>query len=183
MMGRGGRWAALALPLLLACGTRAARVDDFPMQGFQLVDQEGRSVRLDGPFAPGKAVVLTFMYTTCTTVCPEVGASLADLQAQLGEASGKVRLVSVTLDPANDTPQAMKDYLGRFRARPGWDFYTGSPDELRRLRRTFTQHVPGEGPIMPAYFLRSPRDGKWVRLAGRMSPSEFLAACRKEGIL
>lgn len=183
MRGRRAFWAAPALLLLLACTARAKRVDDFPLSGFQLVDQDGRQVRLEGTFPQGTPVVLTFMYTTCTTVCPEVGAGLASLQAQLGEKAERVRLVSVSLDPDNDTPKAMKEYLGRFRARAGWDFYSGSAPELRRLRREFTQHVPGEGPIMPVFFLRSPRDGKWVRYAGRMSPSEFLEACRKEGVL
>jgi protein SCO1/2 len=77
----------------------------------------------------------------------------------------------------------MKDYLKRFRSGPGWEFFTGTPADIRTIRTTFDLHVPGPGPSMPLSFIRSPKDGKWVRLSGSRTPAELVDECRKEGIL
>ncbi len=182
----GLRAAAAALGVLLgpACRpTAPVRAVDFPLPDVQLVDQDGRPVRFASHFQPQDPVVVTFIDTTCTTVCAPVATAFATLQAELGQTSGKVRLVAISLMPEQDTPALMKDYLRRFRARPGWEFLTGDPEDLRRIRKVFNQHVPGEGPSMPLSFIRSPRDGRWTRLAGPRSPADYVAVCRKEGIL
>jgi protein SCO1/2 len=145
-----------------------------------LVDQDGHPVRFRSHFAAQEPLVVTFIYTTCTTVCPAVSAGFATLQARLGTDSARVHLVSISLDPKHDTPKAMKDYLRRFRARPGWEYFTGSPEDLRRVRSEFDQHVPGHGSMMPLSFIRSPKDGKWIRIAGSRTPGEFTAECLKE---
>ena len=69
-----------------------------------------------------KPVILDFIYGTCTTICPVLSAGYSNLQQKLGADSGKVQLVSVSIDPENDTPQVMREYLARYHARPGWIF-------------------------------------------------------------
>jgi protein SCO1/2 len=155
--------------------------EDFPLPDVLLVNQDGQSIRFNQRFPAGDPLVVTFIYTTCTTVCPVVCTGFASLQARLGGDSGRVHLVSVTIDPEHDTPRAMKVYLQRFRAKPGWEFLTGSPEDIRRLRREFDLHVPGPDPSMPSCYLRSPRDGKWVKVSGTKTPSEFVAECLKVG--
>ena len=174
------------LLLLAACATKPApapRADDVPFPDVLLVNQDGQQVRFKDHVPAREPLVVTFVYTTCTTVCPAVSTGFASLQAKLGNDSGRVHLVSITVDPEHDTPKAMKDYLHQFRAKPGWEFLTGSPGDMRRIRWTFDERVPGPGPSMPISYLRSPKDGKWVRLAGPRTPSEFVAECMKEGIL
>ena len=75
----------------------------------------------------------------------------------------------------------MKNYLQTFRAKPGWNFLTGSREDIQHIRREFDLRVPGPGPSMHISYLRSPKDGKWIRLSGTMPPGEFVAACLKEG--
>lgn len=172
--------------LLVGCAQKPAepaRAADFPVSAYQLIDQDGRAVRLEGEFPADRPVVLTFMFTTCKTDCPQLAASFATLQARLGNETGRVRLLAISLDPAQDTPKAMNAFLAQFRAKEGWDFYTGTDADLRRIRHEFMARVPGEGPLMPITFLRSPRDQRWIRIAGQRSSSEFLAICVKEGIL
>lgn len=190
---RTGRQPLPMKALLLSCvlilagcekkPTEPRRASDFPMSAYQLIDQDGRDVRLEGAFPPDRPVVITFMFTTCKTDCPQLAASFASLQARLGSESGRVRLMAISIDPSHDTPKAMKAFLAQFRAKEGWDFYTGSEVDLRRLRHEFMDRVPGEGPLMPISFLRSPRDLRWIRIAGHRSSSEFVQLCEKEGIL
>lgn len=178
--------SCVTLSLATACQTRAPqpiRAADFPISGYTLLDSKGHSVRLEGPFPPGLPVLVTFMYTTCTTVCPQEAAAFASLQARLGENTGRVRILAISMDPAHDTPQAMAAFLARFHAREGWTFLTGSEGDLRRVRKEFQDRVPGGGPPMPQIFLRSPKDGCWVRFSGSHSSGDLLEICRKEGVL
>lgn len=179
------RSAAAAACLLLGLACRPGppvRAADFPLPDVVLLNQDGQQVRFNSHFQVQDPVVITFIDTTCTTVCPAVSTGFANLQADLGADPGRVRLVAISLMPEHDTPVIMKDYLRRFRARPGWEFLTGRDEDIRRIRKEFNLRVPGEGPSMPLSFIRSPRDRKWTRLAGPRSPAEFVAACRKEGI-
>ena len=74
-----------------------------------LVDQEGRPVRFHTDLIKDKVVVVNFIFTTCTTVCPPMGATFGKLREQLGEKAGKdVHLVSVSVDPRTDTPERLK---------------------------------------------------------------------------
>ncbi len=180
--------ASLMFCILLLAGcaqkpSEPARALDFPVSAYTLIDQEGRAVHLEGVFPADRPVVLTFMFTTCKTDCPQLAASFATLQARLGSGTGRVRLMAISLDPAHDTPKAMKAFLAQFRAKEGWDFYTGSDADLRRIRHEFMDRVPGEGPLMPITFMRSPRDQRWIRIAGQRSSTEFMEICVKEGVL
>ena len=172
--------------LLAGCAQKPStptRVVDFPLSAYQLIDQDGRDVHLAGTFPADQPVVITFMFTTCKTDCPQLAASFATLQSRLGSETGRVRLLAISLDPVQDSPKAMKAFLAQFRAKEGWDLYTGSDAELRRLRHELMDRVPGEGPLMPITFLRSPRDQRWIRIAGQRSSSEFMEICVKEGVL
>lgn len=178
--------ASAAIALAVGCHphvSQPVRAADFPISGYTFQDPQGRAVRLEGAFPVGLPVLVTFMYTTCTTVCPQEAATFASLQARLGENTGRVRIIALSMDPAHDTPQAMAAFMERFHAREGWTFLTGKEEDLRRVRREFQERVPGEGPSMPQVFLRSPRDGRWVRLSGSHSSGEFLEICRQEGVL
>lgn len=178
--------AAIASFLLLAAchtdPTPLLRADPFPIPDVLLVNQDSHPVRFRDQVAGSGPLVVTFIYTTCTTVCPVTATGFANLQARLGPDTSRVRLVAVSIDPEHDTPKAMKDYLRQFRAMPGWDFFAGSREDIHRIRREFDLHVPGHGPLMPSCYLRSPKDGKWVRLSGLLPASEFVAECQKEGI-
>src|SRR5512143_3229322 len=79
-------------------GTLRIDVVDTP-----LVDQEGRPVRLRRDVLTGRIVVVDFVYTTCTTICPIFSATIAELRKRLGAAvAGKILLVTVTVDPLRD---------------------------------------------------------------------------------
>jgi len=98
---------------------------------FALVERSGR--RVTRTELLGKVWIANFFYTECTETCPLQSASMARLQADLaGEKD--VRLVSISIDPAHDSPQVLSEYATRFRADPErWLFLTGSKDAIYRL--------------------------------------------------
>lgn len=75
-----------------------------------------RPAGADGVAAPGPWRVAGFMYTRCTTVCSVQGSEFAQLQQQLAPAiaQGQVELLSISFDPAHDTPAALRRWQQRF---------------------------------------------------------------------
>ncbi len=74
----------------------------------------GREVRLSE--FRGKVVLLFFGYTSCPDVCPATLAHLKALVSRLGPAADDVQVLLVTVDPENDTPEHLREYLGQFDA-------------------------------------------------------------------
>jgi protein SCO1/2 len=103
------------------------------------VDQDGRKRTLNS--FKGSAVVMTFIYTKCplATFCPLMDRHFATLQTSLdGDAAKKVRLVTVSFDPATDTPPVLKQHAKALKADPTrWTFLTGNQDEIDRFAARF----------------------------------------------
>jgi protein SCO1/2 len=85
-----------------------------------------------------------------------------------------VRLVSISIDPENDTPKVMRDYLKRYRSRPGWDFLTGTRTDIDRVMYAFNAYIADKMDHYPLTLIRNPSDGRWVRIDGLMSSAELM---------
>ena len=148
-----------------------------------LVDQEGQPVRFRRLLETPDPIVLNFIYGNCTTICPILSAGFATLQARLDKNPRKVRLVSLTIDPRRDTPPAMKAYLRRFRARPGWDVLTGAKEDVDQAMHGLNTFIPDLPSMVPITLIRPAGSRTWIRIFGLMSSSEFVQECRRAGIL
>ena len=123
---RASAAAAVALPVL-------GQVPSFAMP-----DQRGRVVSDDALL--GQVLVVDFFYSSCTTSCPQLTArmrtverAVAVREEQLGRAL-PVHLVSITLDPNNDTPDVLRAYADRFEADADrWSFLSGRSADLDRV--------------------------------------------------
>jgi protein SCO1/2 len=123
------------LAIVVALLVSAPPAKPLPVYGavtnFSLSDQDGRMVSQAD--LRGQICVVDLIFTRCLGPCPIVSATMARLQAEL-PASPRVRLVSLTSDPAYDTPAVLKNYGERFGARPGtWTFLTGPKEMMRHL--------------------------------------------------
>ena len=112
---------------------------------FVLLNQEGN--RFDSTTLRGKVVVLNFIFTTCTDVCPLFTANVAQLQRTLkNEHAGNVFLVSITTDPEVDSPKVLKSYAQRYGADfQNWAFLTGSESQLKQVWKGFDVRVIKKG--------------------------------------
>ena len=110
--------------------------DYFP--NVALVTQDGKKVRFYDDVIKGKVVAINFVYTKCPDVCPLDTAALRRVQKLLGPRVGRdVFFYSISLDPKNDTPAAMKRYMKTFDVGPGWTFLTGRPQDLALIQNKF----------------------------------------------
>ncbi|MDW3688787.1 SCO family protein [Cupriavidus sp. CV2] len=114
-----------------------------------LLDQAGRQHAFGGPIAQGKSTdrselpvtLVTFVYTQCMAICRTSASGQAWLQQQLRERrlQDRVRLLTLSFDPARDTPAALLAYARTLRADPAiWTFATvAEPARLRGLLDAF----------------------------------------------
>ncbi|HYJ03768.1 MAG TPA: SCO family protein [Chthoniobacterales bacterium] len=116
---------------------------------FTLTNQNDEQVTLDT--FRGRPFVLTFIFTRCPvpTFCPRISQNFFELQEAIKSdqaLAGKVRLLSITLDPNFDTPEILKSYAHQQKAdEQVWGFATGAPAEIDKLTQRFAVHVQPEG--------------------------------------
>lgn len=121
----------------------------WPVPDFNLTERSEKSVTLSD--LKGKVWIADFFYTTCPGPCPMMTSRLSDLHKELrGEAD--VRFVSISTDPAKDTPEVLKQYAQKFGASDRWLFLTGEKQEIHRLanegfKLSLTEDPSAEEPI------------------------------------
>lgn len=104
----------------------AAETADIDLRDVLLLNQDGEEVRFVSDVIGDRIVVMDFVYTTCTTVCPVLTALFTQVQNQLGDdLGGEVVMVSMTVDAVRDTPERLKAYATKHRVREGWSWLTG----------------------------------------------------------
>jgi protein SCO1/2 len=125
----------LLIPLLCTAGGESRLALIRTPADFELTAQDDKPVRLSD--LKGRVVLVGFVFTTCNGSCPVTTHRMAAVQDRLKArklGGDKVRLVSVTLDPARDTPEALRRYARAYDADPQvWSFLTGPPERVRKV--------------------------------------------------
>ena len=120
-----------ALLALAACGSGHRLQFYGPVPDFELISQTGRRIALAD--LKGKVWVADTVFTTCTGPCPMMSARMRRLALESASVPN-VRMVSFTVDPAHDTPEALLEYSKHFPAAPNrWLFLTGRQSVLNRV--------------------------------------------------
>jgi protein SCO1/2 len=101
---------------------------DVTAADFALRDHEGRLVRLSDQ--RGRAVLVSFLYTSCPDVCPLIAESLNQALRELGPERARVRVLAVSVDPTHDTRAAARRFLARHHALPEFRYLVGSRRQL-----------------------------------------------------
>lgn len=140
-----------------------------------LVTQDGDAVRLASDVIGDRIVVVDFIYTTCTTVCPVLSAVLSQVQAKLGDRLGSdVLLVSITVDPNRDTPARLKAYSGKLGAREGWTWLTGDKTVVDGVLKAFGAYTPNFEDHPSMIVVGDGASGEWGRFLGFPAASQIL---------
>ena len=140
LMAGSAAWAGVAATLgLAACSEPRPNFNAVDITGadyakdFSLKDVDGK-VRTLADFK-GKIVVLFFGYAQCPDVCPTTMTEMAQVKQQLGSDGDKLQVLFVTVDPARDTPEVLKAYMGAFD--PGFVALIPTADQLATIAKDF----------------------------------------------
>jgi len=147
---------------------------DVKVPEVKLVREDGKTVTLSEELADGRPVVLNFIFTSCTSICPVMSQIFTQLQSKLGDERDKVHMVSISIDPEQDTPARLTEYAKRFHAGPQWRFYTGTAEASLTAQRAFNSFRGDKMDHTPVTFLRAGSGSRWVRVDGFASSDELL---------
>ena len=156
-----------------ATRTNAVQLD---VPDVQLLDQDGEPGRFVSERIGKRYAAITFTFTTCTTICPVLDGISKRLQRELGDELGReVVLLTVSIDPARDIPERLKQHAEKLGARPGWSFLTGDTGEVTRLLKALEVWAPNIEDHPPVVYVVDGHTGTWTRLSGYPKPDTILA--------
>jgi protein SCO1/2 len=144
-----------------------------------LIDADARPVRLRELLASDDPVMLNFVFTTCSTICPVMVKVFADVPSRLGPAAKNLRMISISIDPENDTPAQLKSYAKNFGTDLKWHFLTGRVEDINNVQRAFGTYSGDKMSHEPLTLIRQPRGKSWLRIDGFANPDDLAREYRK----
>ena len=139
-----------------------------------LVRADGKRVSLPRELDDGRPVLLNFIFTTCSSICPLASRTLEEFQRKLGPQAAKLHLMSISIDPEEDTPARLRAYARKFHAGPEWQYYTGTVAASLAAQRAFDVYRGEKMSHTPVTLLRSAPGKPWLRIEGFVTPDELV---------
>jgi len=130
----------------------------------KVITHEGENLRFYTDILKDKMVVIGFFYINCPTAQPPL-MTFFRLQKKLGDRLGRdTMLLTISVDPENDTPEAIKEYAEKFNPQKGWLFLTGNENNMNVINRKLgnTGSLP-EGHLRQ-FLLGNLKTGNWMKL-------------------
>jgi len=134
---------------------------------------------IDELIADDKPVMVHFIFTTCTTICPVQAATFSQVQRKLGDEASEVQMISVSIDPEYDTPARLQEYAEKFQAGPQWDFITGTSEQMIQVQKAFDAYEGNKMNHRALTLIKVPGSDEWVRLEGLIGASVIIEEYRK----
>ena len=174
-------WLGAALTcatgVLLAVATAASvsrATVSYETPAVMLVREDGQSVSLARELDDGRPVLLNFIFTTCSSICPLTSRTLEEFQRKLGPQAARVHLMSISIDPEQDTPARLTAYARKFHAGPQWHYYTGTVAASLAAQKAFDVYRGEKMSHTPVTLLRSAPGKPWLRIEGFVTPDELV---------
>ncbi len=172
------RATRLAMPKMMSRRKTSPRVTaGQPVPDFTLTDHTRATVSLSD--LRGKVVAVNFIYTSCALpqFCYRMANHFAAVERRFRAAAGRdLVLLTVTFDPARDTPEQLAEYARQWNVAPrAWHFLTGGTADVQRVSEMFgLESFPDEGLIV--HLLRTAIIDRRGRLVASLEGNRFSAA-------
>ena len=161
-----------------AAATRRSTAD-YKVPPVKLVRDDGKTVSLAEELNDDRPVIMNFIFTTCTAICPVMSRVFSQFQSKLGDDRDKVHMVSISIDPEQDTPARLAEYASKFAAGPQWRFYTGTTEASIATQRAFDVYRGDKMSHLPVTLVRATPGKPWVRIEGFTTSDELLREFRE----
>jgi protein SCO1/2 len=137
-----------------------------------LVDQNGKTVRLEKDLISNQMVLIRFITTSCPRVCRGVYSLWGMGQKQLGARVGtEVQLVSISIDPQRDDAKRLNDYARTFQKGPGWSWLTGTPQSVNETLKGLGSFSGDFKNHQPLILVGDGNSRHWTRYYGFTDPT------------
>lgn len=148
-----------------------------------LTDSDEKPIRLRHLLASRDPVMVNFTFTTCSTICPVMTRVFSEVPARLGSDARPLRMISISIDPENDTPLQLKAYARSLKATERWKFLTGPTQDIHSVLRAFDTYRGNKMNHEPVTLIRAADGTSWVRIDGFASPDELVSEYRRASML
>jgi len=148
-------------------------VAEYTMPAGLVTDDRNRQTPFDELVGSGRPVAITFVFTTCTTICPVLSAIFAQAQPALQAAEIPPLMISVSIDPEYDTPERLREYAEKFKAGENWVHITGSKQDIIDIQVAFDAYRGNKLSHEPLILLYPGSGKSWVRLEGFTSGKQL----------
>jgi cytochrome oxidase Cu insertion factor (SCO1/SenC/PrrC family) len=181
---RTGRWMrtyglASAQTLLEKVRDVAGAKDREWFTDLPVLDQHGRRLRFYTDVLEGKVVVINFIFTRCTSICPLLTSAMKGVQERLSDLVGRdVHLVSVSVDPDHDTPEVLDAFARRYDVAPGWSFLTGKKENVDWILYKLGAYTGDKETHSALFLVGDTVTGRWTKVQGTAPPDEIASAAR-----
>ncbi|MDH7448116.1 SCO family protein [Aquimarina sp. 2201CG14-23] len=147
-------------------------VSDIP--NVPLLNQHGESVNFHD-LIKGKVVALNFIFTSCKTICPPMGANFAHLKKMMSKRvkSSELVMLTISIDPITDTPERLLEWSKKFEAGPGWTLLTGEKKDVNTILKKLEVYTAVKEEHAPVIVLGKEGENNWVRTNGLAEPKEL----------
>jgi len=123
-------------------------------------------------------VILNFIFTTCSAICPTLTATFSQVQEKLDAEHLSVPQISISIDPEEDTPGSLRRYARKYSAGPNWNFFTGDKVSIISLQKAFNAYRGNKMNHIPLTFIKTDSN-QWVRIDGFASASDIIKQYKK----
>ena len=145
-------------------------ITNYKVPDVAMIRQDGKSLSSLQALDDGRPVILNFVFVSCSAICPMLSHVLSKVQTKLTKDKQSFHLVSITIDPENDTPTQLVEYAKKFGVGENWDFYTGSRKDSLVLQKVFDAYRGDKMNHQSVILMRAKPGESWLRFEGFMSP-------------
>ena len=140
----------------------------------ELINQNGEKMRFYSDVLKGRVVVINSFFSTCKSACVPLIQNMRKLQDMLGDKVGKdVFLISITVDPATDTPERLKAFATKNDAKPGWLFLSGKKENVDWALYKLGQYVENKQDHPTIMIMGNEPKGLWKKAFGLSKPEQL----------
>lgn len=146
--------------------------ETYELADIELITSTGGKTTLLKELDTTDPVILNFIFTTCTAICPIMSGTFAQVNKKLN--NKPVKMISISIDPEFDTPKTLQTYAKKFNANKKWHFYTGSTNDIINIQKSFSDYRGNKMNHAPNTFMRATKDSKWIKINGFISSKELV---------
>ncbi|NOU12854.1 MAG: SCO family protein [Methylococcaceae bacterium] len=135
-----------------------------------VIREDGKRLPFLKELDDGRPVIMNFIFASCSAICPMLSHVFSKVQTNLGKDSEKVHMVSISIDPENDTPAKLTEYAKKFGAGPNWNYYTGTVGSSIAIQKAFSAYRGDKMNHTSLILVRAAPGKPWTRLEGFVNP-------------
>lgn len=145
----------------------SSSIHNYVIPDVKVVRQDEKKSTFIKELDDGRPVILNFVFASCSAICPMLSHTFSSVQTQLHKAGKPIHLISISIDPENDTPATLTEYAQKFKAKhPTWDFYTGSMEASHTIQKAFDAYRGDKMNHSSVILMRAKPGKPWHRMEG-----------------